>query len=86
VRQFIAAAGGSGNEAQVIERLRDAAFLGVQTAPNRFVFSDDPRVKRRTDIISDRLREQGNPRCLRVNRALWAFLEIAEQESLLGSS
>jgi hypothetical protein len=83
VKGFIRAAGGDGEEDHVIERLRDVAFLGVQTGSNEFVFSDDPRVKRRTDIITERQRVAGHPRCLRVNRALWAFLEIAEQKSLL---
>ena len=83
VKRFIRAAGGDGNEDQIIDRLRDAAFLGVQTGPRKFVFSDDPHIKRRTDILGERMREQGKPPCLRVNRALWAFLDIAEQGSLL---
>jgi hypothetical protein len=86
VRRYIAAAGGQGEEDRVIDQLRDLAFLGVKTGPDNFVFSDDPRVKRRTDVLSQRLLEQGHARCFRVNRALWAFLEMAEQGSLLNSA
>jgi hypothetical protein len=83
VKRYILAAGGEGNEERVIERLRDVAFLGVQTAEDTFVFSDDPRIKRRTDILTAKFQSKERPPCLRVNRALWAFLEIAEQGSLL---
>jgi hypothetical protein len=86
VRRYIVAAGGEDEDDRVIEQLRDVAFLGVQTGPDTFVFSDDPRVKGRSDVLSARMQKAGHPRRFRVNRALWAFLEIAEQGSLLGSA
>lgn len=82
VYRYIGAAGGNGKEEHVVDQLRDLGFLGVQTGPDKFVFSDDPQKKRMSDVLSGRLRADGHLRRLRVNRALWAFLEIAEQESL----
>jgi hypothetical protein len=82
VRNYIAAAGGAGREDEVIDVLRELTFLGVETATGEFVFSDDPQIKRRTDVLSERRTRDGQPMRLRASRALWAFLQIADQAAL----
>jgi hypothetical protein len=61
-----------------LEHLVRLSFLGVETASDSFVFSDESRELRRNLVLAQRYREQTNSdqRYL-INRAFRAFLLVA---------
>jgi hypothetical protein len=65
----------------VIDHLCSLTFLGVEVGPEDFRFAEDPQEHRKNLVLARKLAEScgGGIRYM-VNRAFWAFLEVAEYD------
>jgi hypothetical protein len=84
IQEIIEKSGTGGPPQSVLEQLRGAGFLGVETQPGEFTFTDEPRERQKADVLAERLASaRADAVRYRVHRAFWSYLEIAEQRSLL---
>lgn len=62
-----------------IDVLHDLTFLGLETAEDRFVFSDEPESSRKNKIMARRFaRRKGQEERFQIHRVFRAFLETEE--------
>lgn len=84
IREIIEKSGAGAPPDPVLEELRGAGFLGIESRPGHFSFTDEPRERQKADVLAARLAtERSDTVRYRVHRAFWSYLEIAEERSLL---